>query len=108
MHWLPRREASSGHGEALVVAVRRWTARYVTAWHHGVEVSEVDVDHDLLWDVPQGDDPRGAAVSSDLYAWFAGEAGAIKTLRRFLVSEVGIDRRQVAFMGYWRVGKSES
>jgi NADPH-dependent ferric siderophore reductase len=108
VHWLPRRDATSGHGEALVIAVRRWTARYVTAWHHGVEVSEVDVDHDLLWDVPQGDDPHGAAVSSDLYAWFAGEAGAIKTLRRFLVSEVGIDRRQVAFMGYWRVGKSES
>jgi NADPH-dependent ferric siderophore reductase len=31
----------------------------------------------------------------------------IKRLRRFLVSEVGIDRRQVAFMGYWRDGRAE-
>ena len=32
----------------------------------------------------------------------------IKTLRRFLVSETGIDRKAVAFMGYWRLGKAEA
>ncbi|WP_162149045.1 SIP domain-containing protein, partial [Arthrobacter sp. H41] len=28
-------------------------------------------------------------------------------LRRYLVRDVGIDRKQVAFMGYWRQGRSE-
>jgi NADPH-dependent ferric siderophore reductase len=107
VHWLPRVDAHAGHGERLQRAVRDWTARYVTAWHRGVDVADVDVDHDLLWDVPQGEPGRGAVLEGDLYAWLAGEAAAIKSLRRFLVSEVGVDRRQVAFMGYWRLGRSE-
>ncbi|WP_331716001.1 SIP domain-containing protein [Tessaracoccus coleopterorum] len=36
-----------------------------------------------------------------------GEAGLVKTLRRFLVSDAGLDRRRVAFMGYWRQGRAE-
>jgi len=112
VHWLPREghagtAAHQGHGGRLVEAVRGWTARYVTARHHGVPVEEVDIEHDVLWDVPQGHAPHGASLDGDLYAWLAGEAGAIKALRRFLVSEVGVDRRQVAFMGYWRLGKAE-
>ena len=43
-----------------------------------------------------------------LYAWLAGEAGAITALRRYLVGELGIDRSRVAFMGYWRLGRAES
>ena len=43
-----------------------------------------------------------------LYAWLAGEAGAIKTLRRHLVTDRGVDRRAVAFMGYWRQGRAEN
>ena len=39
-----------------------------------------------------------------LYAWLAGEAGVIRNLRRHLVTERGLDRRAVAFMGYWRLG----
>ena len=115
VHWLPRATdgATAGdapvapHGGPLQTAVRGWTARYVTAWHRGVELDEVDIEHDLLWDVPQGQAPHGAALQGDFYAWLAGEAGAIKALRRFLVSEVGVDRRQVAFMGYWRLGRAE-
>jgi len=37
----------------------------------------------------------------------AGEAAAVRTMRRHLVSERGIDRRSVAFMGYWRQGRAE-
>ena len=37
----------------------------------------------------------------------AGESGCIKAMRRFLVRDTGIDRRQVAFMGYWRRGAAE-
>jgi iron complex transport system ATP-binding protein len=42
-----------------------------------------------------------------VYAWLAGEAGAIKSLRRHLVVDRGLDRRSVAFMGYWRRGRTE-
>ena len=51
---------------------------------------------------------RSLRQSAALYAWLAGEAGVIKTLRRFLVSETGIDRKRIAFMGYWRTGKAEA
>ncbi|MFG2774237.1 siderophore-interacting protein [Streptomyces sp. NPDC048350] len=36
------------------------------------------------------------------YAWLAGEAGAVRALRRHLVEERGYDRRAVDFTGYWR------
>ncbi|XNN89399.1 SIP domain-containing protein [Curtobacterium flaccumfaciens] len=55
----------------------------------------------MLWDVPAPVDER------PVYAWIAGEAGCVKELRRHLVRGVGIDRKQVAFMGYWRHGKAE-
>jgi NADPH-dependent ferric siderophore reductase len=42
---------------------------------------------------------------SGLYAWLAGEAGVVTSLRRHLVQERGVDRRAVAFMGYWREGR---
>jgi NADPH-dependent ferric siderophore reductase len=41
-----------------------------------------------------------------LYAWIAGESAMVTALRRHLVRDLGVDRRQVAFMGYWRVGVS--
>ncbi|GGQ65302.1 siderophore-interacting protein [Streptomyces pilosus] len=41
------------------------------------------------------------------YVWIAGEAGCVKRLRRHVVSERGIDRRRVTFVGYWRRGLTE-
>ncbi|MFC9604017.1 siderophore-interacting protein [Streptomyces niveus] len=41
------------------------------------------------------------------YVWLAGEAGTVKELRRHLVRERGLDRRNVTFVGYWRRGLSE-
>lgn len=38
------------------------------------------------------------------YAWIAGESKVVTGLRRHLVTELGMDRSQVAFMGYWREG----
>jgi NADPH-dependent ferric siderophore reductase len=98
----------AAHGSALEAAVRDWTTRSVTMGRPGhatagTQLADVDIEHDILWEVPD-ETHRGA----DLYAWLAGEAGVIKTLRRFLVSETGIDRHQVAFMGYWRAGRSEA
>jgi NADPH-dependent ferric siderophore reductase len=61
----------------------------------------VDVDRRLLWEAPE------RAAGNGLYAWVAGEAGVVRALRRCLVSEHGVDRRRVAFMGYWRLGQAE-
>ena len=69
------------------------------------ELEDVDVDTTILWEVPTADTSAGPLT--DCYAWIAGEAGVIKLLRRHLVSDLGIDRRSVAFMGYWRRGKAE-
>jgi len=66
------------------------------------QLRDVNVDVELLWDSP------GEAAGGHFYAWLAAEASVIKLLRRFLVSETGVDRKQVAFMGYWRTGKSEA
>lgn len=55
---------------------------------------------DVLWEVP--DDP----AAEGLYAWIAGEASLVTGLRRHLVRDLGVHRRAVAFMGYWRAGRA--
>ncbi|GAB3071844.1 siderophore-interacting protein [Pedococcus soli] len=40
----------------------------------------------------------------DTYAWIAGESWCVRALRRVLVTELGVERSRVAFMGYWREG----
>ena len=68
-----------------------------------------------LWETPsysssgeEIDASRGARSGHDgcdgLYAWIAGESKVVTGLRRHLVRELGMDRSQVAFMGYWRRG----
>ena len=74
----------------------------------GAEVEEIDVDANILWEVPRTAKGGAALKSAPLYSWLAGEASAIKSLRRHLVTELGVDRRAIAFMGYWRLGKAES
>ncbi|MFE7513542.1 siderophore-interacting protein [Streptomyces sp. NPDC057540] len=54
-----------------------------------------------------GDSPAEAVRADRLppgrpYAWLAGEASAVRGLRRHLVEERGVDRRSVHFTGYWR------
>jgi len=93
-------------GDGLEAAVRAWAAAEPQVLASAIalqrqELEEIDVDREMLWDSPQ-DSP------GEFYAWLAGESSVIKTLRRFLVSETGIDRKRVAFMGYWRLGKAEA
>ncbi len=93
------------HGAALVAATVRAAAglsgRPVDATVRGPEPEPVGPD--LLWEVP---DP-GQMAGSPLYIWLAGEAGTVTTIRRRLVRELDIDRRTVAFLGYWRKGRAE-
>lgn len=93
------------HGDKLVGAVRAWAEDHrdllaVASAPRTQELEVIDIDTQLLWDSP-------ADSEGDFYAWVAGESAAIKTIRRTLVTEHGVDRKRVAFMGYWRLGKSE-
>jgi NADPH-dependent ferric siderophore reductase len=105
--WLPRDGAERGVRQ--IEAVRR---------HLGLPASvdlvdETVVDPDL-WDtpthstveepVPSAPTPRSAEALADVYAWIAGESRVVTTLRRCMVKELGMQRHQVAFMGYWREG----
>ena len=38
-----------------------------------------------------------------VYAWVAGEASGVREVRRHLVNERGVDKKQIAFTGYWRL-----
>jgi len=101
--WLPRDGAA--HGDRLVPAMRAATRRLLGDRPGApvTDLEDVDVDEDVLWEVPE--EPVDA---SRFYAWLAGEAAVIKTLRRHLVAECGVDRGSVAFMGYWRLGRAEA
>ena len=103
VRWIARGDAD--HGAQLISAVAAWTTENRAVLERAAapreqHLEDVDVDRDLLWDSP-------AAGEGEFYAWIAGEAATIKTLRRHLVSDCGVDRRRVAFMGYWRLGQAE-
>lgn len=116
--WLAREEGE--HGDRLVPAVQEAADRMLAMGVRATaepaadpgaepagELEDVDVDHGILWEVPQDAAGRPLAQDTVLYAWLAGEAGVIKTLRRYLVGTKGVDRKSVAFMGYWRRGRAE-
>jgi NADPH-dependent ferric siderophore reductase len=99
--WLARGDESS-----LEAAVRSWAAANPAEFASALasnrqELEDIDVDEEMLWDSPE-------EATVEFYAWLAGESAIIKSLRRFLVTETGIDRARVAFMGYWRLGKAEA
>ena len=105
VRWLAR--GSAAHGLRLSAAVHAWgetrvaeTTASAGAAPAGTELADPDED-EVLWEVPE------SSVGS-CYAWLAGEASTITALRRHLVRGLGIDRRSVAFMGYWRRGRAEA
>ncbi|MHC6177598.1 SIP domain-containing protein [Glutamicibacter sp. X7] len=100
VQWLPR--GTNAHGTLLSTALRQIVAIPAAgAVQTTAEPEDVDVDTQLLWETGEGS-------SGPFYAWIAGEAGTVKELRRYLVRDAGLDRKQVAFMGYWRAGRSEN
>jgi len=106
VHWLPR--GTGGSGSALLPAVLAHLGAAAAD-----EVRDVDGD-ELLWETPgysglgealRPDDSGGPdRTRDDRYVWIAGESGVVTTLRRHLVADLGLPRRHVAFMGYWRRG----
>ncbi|MDZ5077605.1 siderophore-interacting protein [Nesterenkonia sp. HG001] len=114
IHWIGRDGAPLG--EKLTAAVSDWArrraeifaerqaacepARTAVGAPEGGELPEVDEDA-VLWEVAEPDGFRE-------YAWLAGEAGVITALRRHLVKGIGMSRKQVSFMGYWKKGRASA
>ncbi|MCB4208509.1 siderophore-interacting protein [Arthrobacter sp. UM1] len=63
-------------------------------------------------DEPDGDallwESGHAKAPVKTYVWVAGEQSAVRDIRRFYVRECGVDRRSVAFMGYWKRGQAQA
>jgi NADPH-dependent ferric siderophore reductase len=104
VHWLPRDGASRG------VAIHAAVLAHLGEEPAAPVVDEIDPE---LWETPtyssSGEDVDAAVRAvghdfDDLYAWIAGESSMVTGLRRAMVKDLGIDRHQVAFMGYWRLG----
>ncbi|KAJ1684394.1 hypothetical protein LUZ63_020149 [Rhynchospora breviuscula] len=101
----------------LVRDGREWGAEAVPAVRRHVGLAGWPGDPapsggaDDVWETPSYS-AAGEALPDRLpahlrcYAWIAGESGVVRTLRRALVGELGWERAQVAFMGYWREGVS--
>lgn len=99
--WLPRDTLGLRHGEGMVQAAKG-LASLPTApasRSDALPLQEVDIDTQILWELAQ---PAGQAC----YAWVAGESGAVMNIRRYWVGELGLDRRALTFMGYWREGRA--
>lgn len=104
VHWLPR-DAGELHGLRLIPAV----LAHLGDEDADEEIRVKDVEGDILpWETPEysalGEEIAPAQAPAERYFWIAGESGVVTTLRRHLVKDLGIDRSQVAFMGYWRRG----
>lgn len=102
VHWLPRGDAA--HGLRLIPTV----LDYLGDTAHGEITVQDAAGEELVWETPiysgSGEEIPAVATGAERYFWIAGESGVVTTLRRHLVKDLGIDRAQVAFMGYWRRG----
>lgn len=105
VQWLPR-GAGQRHGDRMTLAVEEWIARRsrlprvaaTEPQEEGERLLPALAQDAVLWETAE---PQGFSE----YAWLAGEAGVITALRRQLVREHGMSRRQVSFMGYWKHGR---
>lgn len=116
VHWLPRRPGEVPGAQALPAL--RALLHADGAGHadggerdvvnRGCSTELPETADGLPWAVPGAagtddatDDPADVEAT---YWWVAGESGLVKSVRRLLVREAGVDRSRVAFMGYWRTG----
>lgn len=96
------------HGAPLTASALAWRPSLDTPTGHersDKRCGAIDAQSRMQWDERAWDVPD---AGSGLRAWVAGEAGAVRTIRRHLVGPCSLARDEVAFMGYWRLGRSEN
>jgi NADPH-dependent ferric siderophore reductase len=98
---------SQAPGERVVVYAEVSGAEEEQRW-------ETEAEVDVHW-VHRGDIPPGQSTllsnavrvaefpPGPVFAWVAGDASAVRSVRRHLLVERGVDKRAVAFTGYWRL-----
>ncbi|MFJ4537546.1 siderophore-interacting protein [Streptomyces tibetensis] len=110
--------AASAIVESLPAGTR---ARVWLEVPHAGDIQDLatEADAEITWLVREERSAEGSPMALDAlrntplppaerpYVWIAGESGCVKELRRHFVRELGIDRRRVTFVGYWRRGVSE-
>lgn len=103
VNWCAREDAPRGEG--LTVGLRK--ALGLGAWNSkGASITaepspDRDGETEVVWTLADDENPQ-------IYIFIAGEASVVKTLRRICVQEASIPKNDVSFMGYWRVGRTES
>ena len=103
VNWCAREDAP--RGEALTAGLRK--ALGLGAWNSkGASITaepspDCDGETEVVWTLADDENPQ-------IYIFIAGEASVVKTLRRICVQEASIPKNDVSFMGYWRVGRTES
>lgn len=103
VNWCAREDAPRGEG--LTVGLRK--ALGLGAWNSkGASITaepspDCDGETEVVWTLADDENPQ-------IYIFIAGEASVVKTLRRICVQEASIPKNDVSFMGYWRVGRTES
>ncbi|KJZ60383.1 siderophore-interacting protein [Pseudomonas fluorescens] len=100
VEWLIRDHATAPRvGSLMVDAVcRAILPSSASKAFEAVELAEVDVDEDMLWETSE-------AAGDGFYGWIAGETVAVMSLRKYLIKECGIAKESLNLMGYWRYNK---
>ncbi|MEJ3654415.1 siderophore-interacting protein [Actinomycetes bacterium KLBMP 9759] len=97
-------------GERAVVFAEVLDAKEEQLWE---PLADVTVNWVHRGGRPHGPDLLVEAVRSaelppaPLFAWLAGEASTVRALRRHLVDERGLEKRAIAFSGYWRADMTQ-
>jgi len=101
IHWLARQTLGQQHGEPMLQAARELaTLPHAPAHARSKKpLEDVDIEQDILWELAR-------PANNAFYAWIAGESAAVMAIRKHLISERGLDRQALTFMGYWRLGRA--
>ncbi|MGE7955444.1 siderophore-interacting protein [Pseudomonas sp. NPDC089530] len=99
LSWLPRDVLGASHGEALLHAARELAELPAPSRHSRALKPQENSDELRPWD-------SATPADNSFYAWIAGESGTVMKIRRHLINERGLERGNLALMGYWRLGRS--
>ena len=123
VHWvITDRAPGRALADAAPGLLDAWTGRAPGADRPAEDMVSDPGPDELLWDTGTDDTGAGdtgavdtgagdtvsAAPAGGSYVWVAGEQNAVKQIRRHCIGELGLDRRSVAFMGYWRLGQAQT